>query len=270
MKNIYPTLQSTLLVFFILFAFHQRLQANVQEDTIRLEKVKSSKIDANIHIGKADTKDSKVQYPRTYGGITFTRIDWGFSRILDDGRFNLSDDNKDLSYSRASNFGFDVAQFGLRFNDRFKIYLSTGFEWNYLRFKENILLDRNSSSFSYEIIDRNDIDYSKNVLTSTYLRLPLTFEFRSKPNSNGKRVKFAFGPMTGILLKGTQRLKSKENGKQKFKNNYNLQSFQYGLFTRIGLGSMGLFGKYYINDFFEKSPNQKGLHNLTFGATLGF
>lgn len=267
MKTLYTTLQSVLLASALLIGLHPHVYAQEQTDTL---EVKSNKISTEISLGKTDSKSPKVKYPRTYGGITFSRIDWGFSRLLDDGSFNLSDDNRDLAYSRASNFGFDVAQFGLRFNDKFKVYLSTGFEWNYLRFKENILLDENTSSFSYEIIDRNDIHYTKNVFTSTYLRVPLTFEIRSNPNSNGKRVKFAFGPMTGILLKGTQRLKSKENGKQKFKDNYNLQSFQYGAFARLGFGSMGVFGKYYVNDFFEKSPNQKGLHNLAFGATLGF
>lgn len=237
-----------------------------QSDTL-----KSKTIDLDISIGKGDKENSdKITYPRTYGGITFSRIDWGFSRIMDDGSFTLSEPNKFLTYSRASNFGFDIAQFGVRFNDRFKAYISTGFEWNYLRFKENILLKENTTPLEYEVIDRNDLNYTKNVFTSTYLRIPLTFELRSKKMSNGDRLKFAFGPMTGILLKGTQRLKSKENGKQKFKDNYNLQSFQYGAFARVGFGSLGIFTKYYTSDLFEKSPDQKGLHNFTFGATLGF
>lgn len=232
---------------------------------------KNKTIDLDINIGKGDKdKSDKIKYPRTYGGITFSRIDWGFSRIMDDGSFTLSEPNKFLTYSRASNFGFDIAQFGVRFNDRFKVYISTGFEWNYLRFKENILLKENTTPLEYEVIDRNDLNYTKNVFTSTYLRIPLTFELRSKKMSNGDRLKFAFGPMTGILLKGTQRLKSKENGKQKFKDNYNLQSFQYGVFARVGFGSMGLFTKYYTSDLFERSPEQKDLHNFTFGATLGF
>ncbi|MCT1530821.1 PorT family protein [Sphingobacterium daejeonense] len=228
----------------------------------------------SLSIGKVDEEDKdsikkEISYPRSYGGITFTRVDWGFSRLSDEGSFTLSEENQFMSYKRSSNFGFDIAQYGIRFSDQFKVYLSAGFEWNYWRLKQNIQLLENTSPIDYVELDES-ANYSKNVITSTYLRLPLSFELRSKQLENGKRVKLAFGAMTGILLKGTQRLKSDANGKQKFKDNYNLQTFQYGPFVRIGYDNLGLFAKYYMNDLFEKSPEQEGLRNLTFGLTLGF
>lgn len=235
----------------------------ITQDTIKEKK------NISLNLG-VDDSDKIVKYPRTFGGVTFSRIDWGFSRLMDNGSFNLSEDNSFLSYKKASNFGFDIAQFGVRINDRFKTYLSAGFEWNYLRLKQNILLDQNSQSLAYETIDQSVVAYKKNIFTTTYLRLPITFEWRSAQNRNGDRLKVAFGAMTGILLKGTQRLKSDANGKQKFKDNYNLASFQYGPFVRVGFDNFGIFGKYYINDMFEKSPDQKGLNNFTFGLTLGF
>ena len=240
------------------------------------EKTDSTDHAVTISIGKSDSEDEDepetkktITYPRSYGGITFTRIDWGFSRLSDGGSFTLAEQNQFLSYKKASNFGFDIAQYGLRFNDKFKIYLAAGFEWNYWRLKQNVLLLENVSPLSYQELDPS-AGYSKNIFTSTYLRLPLTFELRSRQLNNGKRVKLAFGAMTGILLKGTQRLKSEQQGKQKFKDTYNLQTFQYGPFVRIGYDNFGLFGKYYMNDLFEKSPDQEGVHNLAFGLTLGF
>lgn len=219
---------------------------------------------------KADNKAASVisKYPKTFGGVTFSRIDWGFSRLINDGSFTLNEHNEFLEYKKASNFGFDIAQFGIRFNDHFKTYISTGFEWNYLRLKHNVLLDQDATPLNYSTPE--DITYKKNVFTSTYLRLPLTFEFRSKRFRNGDRAKLAVGAMTGILIKGSQRLKSNEQGSQKFKDNYNLASFQYGAFARLGYDSMGFFVKCYINDMFENSPNQDGLNNFTFGLTLGF
>lgn len=219
---------------------------------------------------KSESNHVIVNYPRIFGGITFSRIDWGFSRIMDDGQFSLSEDNNFLKYKKASNFGFDIAQFGVRSSDNFKTYISAGFEWNYLRLKKNILLNQDVSPISYTEIDPEEVNYSKNILTTTYLRLPLTFEWRSDKNAKGNRYKVAFGAMTGILLKGSQRVKSKQNGKQKFKDNYSLASFQYGPFVRIGYEDFGFFAKYYMNDFFENSPKQKNVNNLAFGITLGF
>jgi len=241
----------------------------IQEDVVIVQDSVKKKKNIKIDLGYEDT-NKKVKYPRSFGGITFSRIDWGFSRLIDDGSFTLSEENEFLSYKKASNFGFDIAQFGLRFNDNFKSYISAGFEWNYLRLKQNVLLKQNSQYIDYETIDESQVYYNKNILTSTYLRLPLTFEWRSNPNQHGGRTKIAFGAMTGILLKGSQRLKSKANGKQNFKDNFNFASFQYGPFVRVGYRNFGIFGKYYINDMFEHKPDQNGVNNLTFGLTLGF
>lgn len=253
------------LVFACLSITYTKAQNNDsdQQDTVHKDR------DLNITIGVKD-KTNTSKYPRVFGGVTFTRIDWGFSRMLDNGKFTLSEDNDFLAYKKASNFGFDVLQFGVRLNDNFKTYLSTGLEWNYMRLKRNILLDESAQSLSYREVDISEANYTKNILTSTYLRMPITFEWRSNKNSKNDRVKVAFGAMTGVLLKGSQRLKSKENGKQKFKDNYNLASFQYGPFVRVGYNDFGVFAKYYVNDVFENSPAQKELNNLTFGLTLGF
>lgn len=255
-------------IFSFVHVYGQETKTTTETIIITQDSIIEKK-NLSINFG-IDDNEKKVNYPRAFGGITFSRIDWGFSRLIDDGSFNLSEDNQFLTYKKASNFGFDVAQFGVRFNDGFKAYLSAGFEWNYLRLKQNVLLKEDNQFLDYETIDKSVADYKKNIFTSTYLRLPITFEWRSAQNRHGERVKVAFGAMTGILLKGTQRLKSDQNGKQKFKNNYNLASFQYGPFIRIGYDNFGIFGKYYANDMFEKSPDQKGLHNFTFGLTLGF
>lgn len=252
-------LHITTLLAVLIFIFPNRNYA--QDSLLANEETESIEIAQEV---------ISTSFPIMYGGLTFTRIDWGFSKILDNGNFSLSEDNTFLSYKKASNFGFDLAQFGLRFNDNFKSYISLGIEWNYFRLKENILLREKSQHIDYEEIDLQAVRYKKNILTSTYLRLPLSFEWRSNKNRNGKRMKVAFGAMTGILLKGTQRLKSDENGKQKFKDNFNLASFQYGPFIRIGYNRLGIFSKYYVNNMFENSPKQKGLHNLTFGLSLGF
>lgn len=239
--------------------------AQEKENNQSAEKI----TDLEPTLGKRDydAQGRLIRYPRTYGGLTFTRIDWGFSRLMDDGSFTLSDNNQFLEYKKASNFGFDVAQFGVRFNDAFKVYVSAGFEWNYLRLKSNIILDEDATPLDYR---PSDINYQKNIFTSTYLRTPLSFEWRGRRNLHGRRAKIAFGAMTGVLLKGTQRLKSIEEGKQKLKDNYNLATFQYGPFVRVGYGPLAVFAKYYMNDMFEKSPDQENLNNLTFGLTLGF
>lgn len=237
------------------------------DQIIRIEKT-----DREYVLSEADRVVETVKKrtsSRPIYGITFSRVDLGLVKLVDNGSLNLSQPNEDLAYrpGKTVNFGFDVLQAGYRFNDNFRVFLSGGFDWTYVRLREDIVLRENTTPLGW---DRPGTDYDKNRLTSTYLRLPLTIEFRSNYHPGIGRVRFAFGPEAGVLLKGTQRLKSEEFGKQKFKDDYNLSSFRYGAFARVGAGSFGVYAKYYFNDFFENSPNQAGMQSFAFGLMLGF
>ncbi|WP_262249978.1 PorT family protein [Parapedobacter soli] len=220
--------------------------------------------DSDVKVTVEETRKAHPIY-----GITFSRIDLGLVKLIDNGSFTLSDNNRDFRYrpGKTVNFGFDLLQAGYRFNDNFRTFLSAGFDWTYIRLRENIDFLENTSPLAWET---SSIDYSKNKLTATYLRLPLTFELRSKHYSGPGRLRFAFGPEGGFLLKGTQRFKSDELGKQKFKDDYNFTQFRYGAFARFGVGSFGIYAKYYFNDLFENSPDQAGLQTMAFGLMLGF
>jgi len=202
-------------------------------------------------------------------GITFSRFDLGLTTLIDNGSFTLSPKNDFLSYRswKSSNVGFDLLQFGYRFTPHFKIYLSGGFDWTLLRLRKDITIQRDAPVLTYVT---DSIHFSKNRFSSTYLRVPLSFEFRTREYSNGKRFRFIIGPEAGLLLGGRVKQISDENGKQKFDDDYHFTKLQYGAFTRIGYGSAGLFAKYYFNDMFENSPEQAGLKNFAVGLTFGF
>ena len=201
------------------------------------------------------------------GGITFTRIDLGFSRLIDNGSFSLSPTNDFLDYKpgKTSTFSFDILQYGYRLNQNFKIYLAGGFDWTLIRLKKNITIQNNTADLSY--VDEG-INFSKNRFSSSYVHFPLNFELRTKENDKGNRFYFVFGPEVGFLLNGKIKQISDEQGKEKVKDDYHFQPFRYGGSLRIGYGSLGIFTKYYASDMFDTSA-QKGLKNMSFGVTLG-
>ncbi|NCD71424.1 outer membrane beta-barrel protein [Mucilaginibacter agri] len=202
-------------------------------------------------------------------GLTFSRFDLGLATLIDNGSFTLSPQNNFLRYRswKTSNVGFDLLQFGYRFNSAFKIYVSGGFDWTHIRLRENITIQKNAPVLTYT---QDDIDYSKNRFSSTYLRIPLSFDYRSHEDANGRRFHLVAGPDVGLLLNGRVKQISEENGKQKVDDDYHYTKMRYGVFTRIGYGFAGLFAKYYFNDMFENSPAQDGLKNFSFGITVGF
>ena len=87
---------------------------------------------------------------------------------------------------------------------------------------------------------------------------------------HGSRFHLEAGPEVGFLVDGMLKQISAEHGKVKDFNDFHFAKFEYGAFTRIGYGDIGLFTKYYFNDMFVNSPNQQGLKSFSFGFTFGF
>ena len=211
----------------------------------------------------------EVKYPTSFGGITFSNFDLGLTQMLDNGKGSLSPENEFLRYRRwkSVNVGFDVAQFGYRYSDGFRIVLSAGFDWTHFRLKNDIIIKEDTNPLGYE---PSNVHYSKNRFSSSYLRIPLTFEFRTQTRGFPGRLRYSFGPIAGILLQGSQKFKSKEEGKTKNIDDFNYAPFRYGAFARVNFGGLGLYTKYYFNDMFENSPAQEGLKNLSFGLMFNF
>ena len=238
-----------------------RIKLGYGDDATQININKDRKDDTTTH-------SSRI-YPKFSLGITLSRLDLGLATLIDKGSFTLSPQNQFLRYRswKTSNAGFDVLQMGVRFSDAFKIYLSGGFDWTNIRLRDNITILPNQPVLTYR---QDNIDYSKNRFSSTYLRLPLSFDFRTKEDADGKRFHFVIGPDAGFLLTASVKQISDENGKQKVNDTYNYATFRYGAFARVGYGSWGFFAKYYLNNMFENSPEQDGLRNFSFGIMLGF
>jgi opacity protein-like surface antigen len=212
-------------------------------------------------------RKAKANKARFVGGITLTRFDLGFSKLIDNGSFTLSPENDFLDYkaSKTSTVSFDVLQLGYRFNSNFKVYIAGGFDWTLIRLKKNITMQPNNPVLTYI---NDTVEFSKNRFSNSYVHIPLNFELRTKENDNGKRFYFVFGPEVSFLLNGKVKQISDERGKQKFKDDYNFEPFRYGGTVRLGYDGLGIFAKYYMNDMFASAP-QKGIKNMSFGITLG-
>lgn len=270
-----PLILTALLVSGLTFAIAHtasaQLDTTVADSTIVKKKSKSYSMSIRFNGGEDNKKDSirlaQGKKGRFVGGITFTRVDLGYSRLVDNGSFTLSPENEFLDYrgGKTSTFSFDILQMGYRFNQNFKIYVAGGFDWTHIRLNKDITIQRNQQQLNYV---EEEIQFSKNRFSSSYVHIPLNFELRTKENSNGNRFYFVIGPEVGFLLNGKVKQVSDERGKQKFKDDYRFQAFRYGGTVRFGYNGFGLFTKVYMNDMFASEP-QKGLTNMSFGVTFG-
>src|SRR5690554_3536683 len=201
-----------------------------------------------VSLKKEEKKEVRKENP-FFIGLTFSNFDLGLAKILDNGKISLSPTNEFLDYKtwKTINVGFDVFKMGYKFTDQFKMQIAAGFDWTHIRLKENILFLEDTRPLTYV---ESDINYSKNRFSTSYLHLPLTFELRTKAGALPKRLSIAAGPMAGILLQGSQKVKSDAEGKNKVKDDFNFAPLNYGAFARVSYGSLGVYAKYYFNDMF--------------------
>jgi len=226
--------------------------------------------DNNLHYNFGHHRHhSDHEYPRGFAGITFSRFDLGLTTLIDNGSFTLSPKNDFLSYrqSKTSNVGFDVFQMGMKVSPNFKFYLSAGFDWTLIRLRNNITIQPSTPTLTWK---PDSIPLSKNRFSSSYLRIPFSFDFHTNEDARGNRFHFVFGPEGGLLIDGMVKQVSDLAGKQKIDNGYHFAKFRYGTFFRMGYSGWGIYAKYYFNDMFENSPDQAGLRNFSFGFTFGF
>ncbi len=237
------------------------------EDNAIISLERSDKSE-KIHRESDKKNYSSRSVSRPIFGIVFANMDLGLSKPINNGDFNLTAPNDVLNYRPAKtvNFGFDVLKVGYKVNNHFRVYAAGGFEWNYIRLNQSIDFSSDGTPYEDYVVSADPL--KKNRLTSTYLRVPLTFEFRGDHNSAWGRTKVAFGPIAGFLMKGTQRYKDVDGKKVKEKGDYGYAPFQYGAFARFGVGGIGIYGKYYVNDMFNGAPAGSELQNFSFGLTF--
>ncbi|MFD0793393.1 outer membrane beta-barrel protein [Mucilaginibacter litoreus] len=219
-------------------------------------------------VGINDTITEVSKAPGFSFGLTFTRFDIGLTTLNDNGSFKLSPQNQFLNYRswRSSNIGFDILQLGYRFSSSFRIYAAGGFDWTNLRLRRNITIQRNQPTLTYT---EDDISYTKNRLSATYIRVPISFDYRTHDDADGRRFHFVAGPDLGIRISSSLKQESKQ-GDTKLSGNYHFAKFRYGASLRVGYGAIGVFAKYYLNDMFEDSPAQDGLRQFNFGMSVGW
>ncbi len=266
MKTLLTIVSSTIMLLLA----HTNIYA--QKDT-----TKKSNVTININIGgrnifnhsKKDTlkKIDSTENERFFSGITFTRFDFGFSKLVDNKNFSLSPTNQFLDYraSKTSHISFDVLQLGYRFTPQFKLCLSAGFDWTLIRLRQNITMQKNMPTLNYI---NEPIVFSKNRFSNSYLHIPINFEYRTKRDKNGNRFYVVASPEIGFLLNAKLKQISTERGKQKEFDDYNFAPFRFGCALRMGYDGLGVFAKYYATDMFDSTP-QKGLKNMAFGVTFG-
>ena len=171
-----------------------------------------------------------------------------------------------LDYAKSLNFQFNV------WEKRFPIYkeyvgvtTGLGFQWNRYGLEKNVDVLANADSIY--ALNNTTVNYSKNVLRSTYVQIPLLLEFNSNKDES-KNWHLSLGVIGGVRIASSWKTKWEVDGKplkSKTKDDFNFNSLSANAYAQIGYGNVGIFVQYGLTNVFrsdkgpELSPVSGGL-----------
>lgn len=128
-----------------------------------------------------------------------------------------------------------------------------GLELNNYRYSSNI-------RFQYEPTDFINTDaqvtkFDKNKLAADYITVPVMLNFNFTPKKK-RGYGLSAGVSAGYLYTARQKLISDERGKEKIKNDFNLEPWKLSAIGELNLGTLQLYGNYALNNMFRSGLDQ--------------
>lgn len=217
---------------------------------------------------KSEEEDKEIQ-PKERDKVEFSTLglSLGLNTFMYKGNTNLpvKYSNLELDALRSWNVNLKLLEAKISLiNHQLNLLTGVGIDWNNYRFRNNINLSPRTDTL---LVTRDTINFKKNKLMSQTLMGHMMLQFETKPGKNGRTFDIGAGVFGGYLLNARTKQVSDARGKSKFDDDFQLDSFRYGICGRIGYGAFDLYVNYTLNDIFR--PNLgPSVQNLSFGLNF--
>jgi hypothetical protein len=135
----------------------------------------------------------------------------------------------------------------------------------------------NNNTLTYEsgdlVMSRINLDITKSQFITNYVDLPVELRYTRNPGDPNRTFKAAIGFRAGLLLNAFTKLRYDDDGtvvKEKVKRDWELNTYRYGMYGKIGIGNFSVFTYYNMSTLFktDRGPEESNINNLTFGISL--
>lgn len=223
--------------------------AITEDDDVKILIQDNGTIDTIFHTGKKMSRSNKLVKTR------YCLVDVGISNFSSPATYRLDDgtDPFELRTLKSLNINWHLVQQRLSMA-RGYLNLQYGLTLEYHRyfFQNPVILKDRTPNVEFE--HTPEISYKKNRLRYTYLTVPLMVNIKSNPNRSSKSLHISAGGFAGIFVGAN--FKTKANGnKSKYRDDFNLNKFRYGLRAEFGYGPLIFYGTYNLNELFEENKN---------------
>ncbi|MBX2967093.1 MAG: hypothetical protein KF845_13185 [Cyclobacteriaceae bacterium] len=203
-------------------------------------------------------------------------LDLGVNNYLSDGKF--PDTNNELHSVRPWGswyVGINSVQH-MRVSRKFFVEWGLGLSWYNFKFQQdNILVSKDENGVIFSEDARN-VNFIKSKLGVTYANVSLIpmLDFGGRGvkarfgNSYDSNFRIGAGPYAGYRISSRAKQVYDDGGreKDKYRDNFYLNNFRYGVRVQLGIRSTDLFFNYDLNELFStEKPNNPKLNAFSFG-----
>lgn len=214
-------------------------------------------------------KHKREKYDGHWGGVEL-----GINGLLNaDNKLDTPEGYEflDLRMEKSINVGINLYEQNFNLvGEKLGLTTGLGLEWNNYRFnRNNTILELNEDTLSGFVNTDPDFDYSKSKLVTTYLTLPVMFEFQTNSKSKDNSFHIGVGVLSGLRI-GTHTKVMYQNGDRetdKERGAAVLNPFKVDLMARIGWWKLNLYGKYSLINL-VKADKGPELYPFSVGISL--
>lgn len=203
----------------------------------------------------------------------FAGIDLGFNNLMTPSfstSYPSSDRFMELNPGKSINVGINFLQYSIPLQQhKQNLGLVTGLAFNIsnYRFDNDYLLmrDPNSGITTGKPLPIDTLAKSK--LVTTYINIPLLFEYQVPTSGHRNKFFIAAGGFVGFKTSSHTKMVYENDHKDKNHNNLNIRPYQWGITARVGYDWIKLFANYNFSSLFmaDKGPE---LYPFTVGITI--
>ncbi len=206
--------------------------------------------------------------------IHWSGFEFGINNYLNnDFSMKLSEENSfmELNTSKSWNINLNFIEYEVPIiKENFGIGTGMGFEFNDYRF-DNLAPIKKADDQIISDTSYNNMNVEKAKLTTTYITVPVLFEYQT-PVDDDNKFFITAGIIGGIKIGSHTKIVYNEDGdrkKEKNRGDFYLSPLRYGYTLKMGYGFLKVFANYYETTLFQKDKGPE-LHPFTVGFNISF